>query len=125
VTERNTRQREAIRSALAEAGRPLSPLEVHAAAQASVSRLGMATVYRALARLVAEGELVQVDLPGAPPRYEVAGLSHHHHFHCRRCGRVFDLPGCPGNFDKLTPRGFKLEAHEVVLYGRCAACSGA
>jgi Fur family ferric uptake transcriptional regulator len=74
---------------------------------------------------VAEGELVAVELPGSPPHYEVAGLLHHHHFHCNACGRVYDLQGCPGNIEKLTPRGFKLEKHEIVLYGRCAGCVAA
>ena len=124
MTERNTRQREAIRQAFDLAGRPLSPQEVHSAAQDDVPQLGIATVYRALARFVADGTLVPVELPGEPARYELAGLSHHHHFQCRGCGRVYDLQGCPGNMEQLTPRGFKLEAHELTLYGRCATCTG-
>lgn len=124
MTERRTRQRDAIRAAFAAAARPLSPQEAHSLAQAEVPRLGIATVYRTLLRLVAEGELVPVELPGSPPHYEVAGLHHHHHFHCKACGRVYDLPGCPGNIDQLTPRGFRLEKHEIVLYGRCAGCCG-
>jgi Fur family ferric uptake transcriptional regulator len=123
MTERNTRQREAIRRAFAAAARPLSPQEAHALAQASVPRLGIATVYRCLARLVADGELVTVELPGAPPRYELSGLAHHHHFHCEDCQRVYDLPGCPGNIERLVPKGFKLQRHELVLYGQCPQCA--
>jgi Fur family ferric uptake transcriptional regulator len=122
VSERNTRQREAIREAFSQAQRPLSPQEAHGLAQAAVPQLGIATVYRCISRLTADGELVAVELPGLPPRYELAGLAHHHHFHCEECGRVYDLPGCPGNIERLIPKGFRLERHELVLYGQCPAC---
>ena len=71
----------------------------------------------------AEGALTQVELPGEAPRYETAGRQHHHHFHCRACDRVFELEGCPEGLRGLIPTGFSLESHEVVLYGRCAACA--
>jgi hypothetical protein len=47
---------------------------------------------------------------------------HHHYFQCRRCEKVFDVPTCPGNLDKLAPAGFMVEDHEIILYGRCGAC---
>ena len=52
-----------------------------------------------------------------------AGKRHHHHFHCRVCDAVFEVEACPGDFRSLSPRGFRVEAHELILYGRCAACS--
>jgi Fur family ferric uptake transcriptional regulator len=120
--KRNTRQRRAIRRTIEEAGRPLSPREVLDAAQAQTPGLGIATVYRTLKALVEERALAQVELPGEPPRYESTGKQHHHHFHCRACDRVYELEGCPDGLCSLTPTGFSLESHEVVLYGRCAAC---
>lgn len=122
--ERNTRQREAIEAVMARTQRPLEPAEVLAKAKKSVPRLGIATVYRALKTLVEEGKLKRVELPGQITRYERTGLAHHHHFHCRGCGKVFDIPGCPDGLRRLTPRGFKLEGHEVMLYGTCPDCRG-
>jgi Fur family ferric uptake transcriptional regulator len=122
VTERTTRQREAIRAAFVQAGRPLSPQEAHSAARYLVPTLGIATVYRTLTLFVEEGLLTAVELPGTIARYELAGLAHHHHFHCRGCGRVYDLQGCPGDLRQLAPPGFALESHEIVLYGRCVQC---
>ena len=123
--ERKTRQRDAIRQAFEFTARPLGPFEVLAAARAQVTGLGIATVYRAINALVDEGWLVPVELPGEAPRYERAGAAHHHHFRCRQCTQVFEIEGCPGNFAALAPPGFQLEAHEIVLYGRCAACAAA
>jgi Fur family ferric uptake transcriptional regulator len=50
--ERNTRQRSAIRDAIAQAQRPLLPHEVLEAARTEVPGMGIATVYRNLKALV-------------------------------------------------------------------------
>jgi len=120
--ERRTRQREAIRQALAVADRPLSPQELLARASRALPGLGIATVYRHLTRLDREGALRAVVLPGEPSRYEIAGKDHHHHFRCRACTAVFELPHCPGDFERLAPAGFLVENHELFLMGLCAGC---
>ena len=121
--ERNTRQRSAIREAIAQAERPLLPQEVLDAAQQVVPGLGIATVYRNLKALVDEGELKPVNLPGENPRFEVAGHQHHHHFQCTQCQRVFDVHACPGDLSRLAPQGFTVEDHDLTLYGRCKDCA--
>lgn len=120
--ERRTRQRRAIWSAFETAARPLGPQEILGLARQEVPGLGMATVYRNIRTLVGEGRLRVVELPGAADRYEVAGKEHHHHFHCRLCDGVFEVETCQGDFDAITPSGFRLEDHEITLYGLCPAC---
>ena len=120
--ERNTRQRSAIRDAIAQADRPLLPQEVLVAAQHAVPGLGIATVYRNLKVLVEAGELQVVHLPGENPRFEPVGHHHHHHFQCRQCQRVFDVHACPGDLGRLAPQGFAVEDHDLTLYGRCRDC---
>jgi Fur family ferric uptake transcriptional regulator len=109
---RDTQQREAIREALVDAGRPLSVDELFKLAQNKVAGLGIATVYRNLKALQLEGQIVQVDLPGQPPRWEIAAASHHHHFLCRTCNK------------QLLPEGYILEKHDILLHGQCDACTG-
>lgn len=121
--ERTTRQRDAIRQALVQAGRPLLPTEILAAAQAEVPALGIATVYRNLKQLAEAGEIQSVELPGEAPRFEPGGHHHHHHFSCTVCHRVFDVHACPGDMQKLAPPGFAVERHELTLYGRCGECA--
>jgi Fur family ferric uptake transcriptional regulator len=124
VSARDTQQKRAIRSAIDRAGRPMSPKEVLDSAVHQSPGLGIATVYRTLKSGVDSGWLTQVELPGEPPRYETTGKHHHHHFHCRRCDRVFEIEGCPDEqLRALTPPGFSLESHEIVLYGLCAECA--
>ena len=120
--QRKTQQRDAIRQALEAAGRPLSPQAILEAARDEVPGLGVATVYRNIKSLLEEGWLQTVDLPGAPSGYELANKDHHHHFHCQACDRVFEIEDCPGDIRGLTPDGFRLEAHEIILYGTCDTC---
>jgi Fur family transcriptional regulator, ferric uptake regulator len=122
--ERATRQRDAIRTAIETAKRPLSPREVQQEARCRVPGLGLATVYRNLKSLTGDGVVRTISLPGERPRYEAAeSPHHHHHFKCVACRRVFDIPGCPGNLRRLAPRGFRVEHHDITLYGRCSDCN--
>lgn len=125
--ERMTRQREAVLSALRDAARPLSPAEILTAAQRTVPSLGLATVYRNIRALLAEGGLVAVPLPGQADRYEAVAkpdqVVHKHYFQCLVCDRVFPLEGCPGHLDEITPEGFEVEQHELTLRGRCGECA--
>lgn len=123
VLQRNTRQKAAIRDVFIAVDRPLGPQEVLDHAGTRIKGLGIATVYRNIKALVEEGWLTPVDLPGDSSRYEVSGKAHHHHFHCRNCGKVFDLPGCPVQVKPNLPVGFVATEHELVLYGRCDVCS--
>ena len=121
--QRRTRQRDAIWRVFQDAGRPLGPAEVLSTARSNVTRLGIATVYRAIGALRDEGLLVAVEIPGQPPCYEIAGLTHHHHFYCKLCGRVYEMEGCLLKDGHPSPPGFRVESHEVTLYGKCADCA--
>ncbi len=121
--ERNTRQRGAIRRAIQRADRPLSVQEILDDARDEVGGLGIATVYRNIRALLEEHWLTSVELPGEVPRYELHGKEHHHHFQCRACDRFFEAVGCVPGLKSMVPKGFTLEAHEVVLYGTCADCT--
>lgn len=124
--ERSTRQRAAIREALASEGRPLTPPEILALAQRHVPGLGIATVYRNIKAMADVGEIAAVSLPGDRLYYELSHRAeeHHHHFRCNRCEKVFDIEGCDAEFAKLVPKGFKVQGHDLTLYGVCAECSG-
>ena len=122
---RNTRQRRAIRAAFQGNDRPLNPNEVLSLAATGHRGLGIATVYRNIKSLVEEGWLTPVELPGEVTHYELAGKEHHHHFHCRSCGKVYELNACLPNVQKLAPQGFEVAGHDLLLYGACRECSAA
>jgi len=121
--ERSTPQRKAIRALFTPEGDPLSPQEILDQAGRVVPRLSQATVYRTIRSLEEAGEIVPVELPGEPARYELAGKGHHHHFRCDECGRAFDIDRCPGNIGGMIPDSFRLDRHEITLFGQCADCA--
>lgn len=111
--------------AIDSARRPLTPQEVLEVARERVPALSVATVYRNLKSLLQEGAIHRVPLPGDNPRYESnhAASTHHHHFQCRHCQRVFDVHNCPGDIEQMAPKGFVVEHHELTIYGQCADCA--
>ncbi|MFW5731075.1 MAG: Fur family transcriptional regulator [Desulfonatronovibrionaceae bacterium] len=123
--EHNTRQRQAIISCLRESAGPLSPREILEYSRETAGRMGIATVYRNLRRLVLKGIVREQHFPGEGTRYEMTSLGHHHHFYCRQCRRVYCIEGCPADFQAKLPCGFVLEEHEVLLYGTCQDCTQA
>jgi len=121
---RATQQRKAIYNALVDSGRPLSVNELFELAKNEVSGLGIATVYRNLKALQEEERIIQVDIPGQPPRWEMVPANHHHHFLCRMCDRLFEIEGCPEKIKQLLPKGYILEKHDILLHGQCNTCAG-
>jgi Fur family ferric uptake transcriptional regulator len=122
---RSTKQKRLVWSVFERTLRPLSPLEVHQEVLAAMQQVSLATVYRILKALQEEKKIVSVSLPGAPDRYEMKlrADTHHHHFYCEGCGKVFDVPGCGLRVDPHVPAGFSISRHEVTLYGNCNDCT--
>ena len=69
--ERHTRQRQAVVDALARSGQALSPQDLLEQAKAAVPSLNLSTVYRQIKGLQDAGQIVRVELPGQPPRFEI------------------------------------------------------
>ena len=117
-----TTQQTSIFRVLDTLGRPVTPQELLLAASVESPGLGLATVYRALKKLVETDKVRKIELAGVPPHYEVESGKHHHFFVCEDCQRIFNVDGCPGGFNKLLPEGFSMTSHEVILYGLCKNC---
>ena len=122
LMERRTSQRAAIRQAFVDENRPLGVEDVLRAGQRMVPSLNQATVYRNLKLLAEEGWLSRIHHPVLGTLYERTRLAHHHHFLCRVCRRVFELPGCALS-ETAVPPGFVMDNHEVFLSGSCYSCA--
>ena len=86
-------------------------------------RISFATVYNTLSKLAGAGEIQELDIDPNKKRFYPC-LSHHFHFYCRVCRKVYDVE------DELTlPKaiqrvgGHKIEAIQVNLKGVCDACT--
>ncbi len=120
--KRKTTQRDAIREVLQHVDHPLGVEDILKAGRGLVESLNLATVYRNLKLLIQNGFIRKISHPVLGPLYEKIGQDHHHHFHCRICERVLNLPGCALDEKGATPPGFVTEGHEVFLFGVCPAC---
>jgi Fur family ferric uptake transcriptional regulator len=104
----------------------LSALEIHDGIRARGTRVGIASVYRALEGLDRSGLVQRIDFGDGVSRFEPArGAEHHHHFVCDDCGKVepFEdealeaaIVGAAGG------RGYDVAGHDVVLRGACGDC---
>jgi len=120
----------AARRVIAEAVRSLGGAftaeELHAAVSATRAGIGVATVYRAVAAMSAAGALAPVGSRDGSTLYALcAGGDHHHHLVCTGCGTVVGI-ACPVDGSLLRSAenaGYTVTAHEVTLYGLCAACA--
>ena len=121
--KRNTQQGNLILNVIKSANRPLTPLEIHQRASSSSPRIGIATTYRHLKSLAEKNQVVGVDYPGQPPRYEWADGEDKVHFACRSCDNLFALEDTTGDTPPAkVPKGFRVQGFEVMLYGTCPEC---
>lgn len=118
-----TRQRQAILEVLREAGRPLTFEEILQAGRQKIERLGPATVNRHLRDMAENFEVVGLQYPGQPKRYELPADKEHPHFICRACNKVFDLPVAMRVPEVEVPAGFQVMGGEVLYSGFCADCA--
>ena len=99
----------------------LSADEVYARAAESLPDLSRATVYATLAEFSELGLLSAFGAP-EPVRYET-NTTHHSHFHCRLCLRIFDLLSGLQNPGEITDAGFSVERVDTRAEGICAECN--
>jgi Fur family ferric uptake transcriptional regulator len=124
---RNGGARRAVIEHLGDQSCCRSAQEIFDAIRADGRPVGIASVYRALDQLV-ELELVQrVELGDGIARFEPSHVDgeHHHHLVCDACGKVepFADPGLEQALEDAARRlDYRMQAHEVVLHGRCDGC---
>lgn len=121
--KRKTKQGEVISKVIELSERPLTPLEIHQLASKENSSIGIATTYRHLKMLGEKNQVVGVDYPGQPPRYEWADGKDKVHFACRSCNKLYALEDTTDDTPPAkAPEGFKVQGFEVMLYGTCPGC---
>ena len=125
--KRNTWQRAAVRDALEAADAFVSALQLHERLRASGSGVGVATVYRALSDLAAEGDADLMQSPEGDNVYRACrSAAHHHHLVCTSCGMTVEIEAQPVEqwaAGVATQYGFTQPRHLVDVFGLCPACS--
>jgi Fur family ferric uptake transcriptional regulator len=123
---RNGGARRAVIDLLAQQDCCLTAQEIFDTLRVSDRRVGIASVYRVLELLTAEGFVQRIDLGSGIARYEpVHSGSHHHHLVCDTCGKVeaFEDSQLETAIHRLEETsGYAVAGHDVVLHGACGNC---
>ncbi len=88
-------------------------------------KLGRATVFRSVEKLVNMGVLNRIEFADGTHHYRVCGGTHHHHLTCTCCHRVVDVDVCLPAEQLATisdKTKFAIEGHSLTLFGRCENC---
>lgn len=97
--------------------------QIHRGLNRRFPRASRATVYNTLTVLCDAGLVHEIYMDEAVARYD-ANIESHHHFLCRACGRLEDVPlsaiGALSRCDLQS--GYRVENYEVVMRGVCATC---
>lgn len=122
--------REEVIGAVAELGCSITAREISDLLRERGSRVGLASIYRALDLLDRLGLVQRFDVGEGVARYEAAlpGGDHHHHLVCDSCGTVeaFEDDALEQAIHKLSGKTeFAIAAHDVTLHGECPACHAA
>ena len=124
---RNTRQRSAVSSLLAEVDGFHSAQDLHSMLRDRGERVGLTTVYRTLQGLADAGEVDVMRLPGGEHLYRRCSEGHHHHLVCRICGRTVEVegPAVETWAERVAARhGYVDVSHTMEIFGTCPGCAG-
>ena len=124
---RPTRQRAAVAAVLADTEEFRSAQELHALLRQGGDKVGLATVYRNLQAMAADGEIDMLRTDEGEAVYRACSTGHHHHLVCRVCGRTVEVEG--PTVEAWATRvsaehGFTEVRHTLEIFGTCATCSG-
>ena len=123
---RPTRQRAAVAAALADTEEFRSAQDLHALLREGGDKVGLATVYRNLQAMAADGEIDMLRTDEGEAVYRACSTGHHHHLVCRVCGRTVEVEG--PTVEAWATRvsaehGFTEVRHTLEIFGTCATCS--
>ena len=125
-TRRPTRQRAAVAAVLAETDEFRSAQELHAILRDTGDKVGLATVYRNLQAMAADGEIDMLRTDDGEAVYRACSTGHHHHLVCRVCGRTVEVEGptVEAWANKVSAEhGFSDVQHTLEIFGTCASCA--
>jgi Fur family transcriptional regulator, ferric uptake regulator len=124
--QRNTRQRGAIASVLAETDGFASAQDLHARLRTRGERVGLTTVYRALQSMADTGEVDVMRPASGESLYRRCSSGHHHHLVCRVCSRTVEVEGptVEAWAERVAGQhGFVNVSHTMEIFGTCPDCA--
>lgn len=125
-SQRNTRQRRAVATILAELDGFASAQEIYDSLRHKGDQVGLSTVYRTLQAMVDADEVDALRGGDGETLFRQCSAGHHHHLVCRSCGRAVEVEG--PTVEKwadgvAAEHGFRDVEHTLEIFGTCAECA--
>ncbi len=95
--------------------------DIYKAIKIRFPSMSFATVYNTLEVLLSKGIVKEILIDGSKRRFD-PDVSPHHHFICKKCGKIIDVK-C--KYDIYLPEELKdceIEDYQLVFYGYCKDC---
>lgn len=124
MNRRNTKQKQVILDYLKSDKNHPTIQEIHTKIQNNNSKVGIATVYRNINKLVDEKQINKLQI-GDVSHYD-GNVTPHDHFICKNCGKIIDL--FDNNYDSLikdveNKHQLKIEQLSILYEGICEECN--
>jgi Fe2+ or Zn2+ uptake regulation protein len=95
--------------------------EIFSELKESNPSLSKTTVYNSLEILKSHKIIQSLSISGSETRYDFKS-SMHHHFLCKKCGKIVDIDiKCP-NIEKVSQIGYKIDEVHGYFIGVCNKC---
>jgi Fe2+ or Zn2+ uptake regulation protein len=95
--------------------------EIYSSLKKNIPSLSKTTVYNSLDILKKYGLIQALSICGVEKRYDIKN-DMHHHFLCKKCGRIIDINiKCP-NINKTLEKGHKINEVHGYFKGICKNC---
>jgi len=123
---RPTKQRTAVENLLVNIGDFMSAQDLHTRLRAQGQGVGLATVYRTLQAMAADGAVDMMRTTDGEAIYRRCSNSHHYHLICRNCRTTVEVegPAVENWTNKISAEnGFTDVHHTLEIFGLCSACS--
>ncbi len=96
--------------------------EIYLEAKKFLPSIAVGTVYRNLNRMVADGEIRRISIPGKPDHYDRIHVKHSHIW-CIQCGKISDVEnGLWVQLPDPLPENAKLLDYELLVKCLCSEC---
>lgn len=118
---RETKQKTAILEFLRSKRQHYSASQIYDAVRETLPNISLGTVYRNLATLVEQGEIISVETSDKCVFYD-GFISDHAHFVCQGCKSIYDFDMPSGLERQIKEDGFLVEKQRLVYYGICKNC---
>lgn len=117
-----SKQREAILLAVKSTDIHPTAFEIYKSVKGIIPNISLGTVYRNLSDLVKSGEIISLSVGDGTEHYD-GDISAHLHLHCKKCGKIVDVPMKHSFAAKLAmENGFITESEIHIVYGLCNDC---